>query len=119
MSAVAIEKRTVIDRVEIQCGCGDIDVRLQKQLVEDGAVLIQEPHRGPYLACGCDIPAQFALVNAHLVELGYPPLEDWAEVSAYAQVAWTPERVAAAKERAAREAKRLEQARAAAQGAEP
>lgn len=68
-----IEKRTVVDQVEI-LRTGHIQVRLGLLLLEDGREIDCKWHRfsaGPER----DVDAQIAAVNAHLAEMGRPEVD--------------------------------------------
>jgi hypothetical protein len=70
---MTISKRVVLSQLEVQPD-GTIQVRLDKQVVEDDNVLSREYHR-TVLPPGIEVDQQMALVNAHLEQMGWPPVE--------------------------------------------
>lgn len=92
---MALEKRTVLDRIEV-VSTGHVFVKLLKQVVDGSEILQSEPHRSgfdPLMA----VSYQVALINEHLAQMGWPPIDkaDIAAVSSHAKVARTPKRVKA------------------------
>lgn len=73
-----IEKRTVVDQREVTAS-GVVQIRLRKEIVQDGKVLSYEYHRTS-LQPGDDLDAQMAAVNAHLAAMGYPAVADYENV---------------------------------------
>lgn len=65
------------------------------------------------VSCDEDVDAQIAVVNAHAEKMGVAPCDTSVNerVKKLAQVAWTPEMIAAAKERKAEEARKAEEER--------
>jgi hypothetical protein len=63
----------VLSQLEVQPD-GTIQVRLDKQVVEDDNVLSREYHR-TVLPPGTKVDQQMGLVNAHLAQMGWPPVE--------------------------------------------
>lgn len=100
-----ITKRVVVDRIEVT-NAGAIQVKFDKQLVENGEKISGEPHRTAFTP-GCDIAAQMAAVNLHLSQMtpSWPAVDASAEarIAAIAALEWTPEVIAAAQ--AAQQAK--------------
>lgn len=92
---MTITKRVVLSQVEV-VAVGHVQVRLSKEVVEDGTVLSSEYHRTA-IECGAHVGAQMLLVNAHLGEMGWPPVSaaECARVAAIAAADWTPERLSA------------------------
>jgi len=71
-----MQKRTIIDRIEIEPQTGNIAVRMRKQVVDDdGAVLASEYHRAMIEAELADPAALLALVDGHLATLGFPAVK--------------------------------------------
>lgn len=71
-----MQKRTIIDRIEIDPQTGDIGVRLRKQVVDDdGKVLANEPHR-VMLEADTDAADAVGRVNVHLGMMGFPAVRD-------------------------------------------
>lgn len=68
-----IEKRTVFSRAECTA-IGTLQIRLEKQMVENGVVLAKGYHR-TVIEPGDDVDAQIARVNAHLVLMGCQPID--------------------------------------------
>lgn len=66
-------RKTTVNQVTL-CSDGSIGVQLMKQIVDNGEVISEQPHRFAIDLDG-DMSAQFAVVNAHLVELGYPEMD--------------------------------------------
>lgn len=68
-----MHKRTVLNQITL-CADGSIGLQLMKQVIEDdGTIFFSEPHRSvvdPDVEPG----NQMMAVNAHLAEMGYPPL---------------------------------------------
>ncbi len=91
-------QQVVLDQIEIT-RTGRVQVRLSKQVVLNGRVLLSEPHRVA-MDPGADVAATMATVNAHLasMETPWPAVsdKDIASIAAQASVAWTPEVIAAA-----------------------
>jgi hypothetical protein len=90
-----IEKQTKLNKVEITDN-GMVLFRLALCLVEDGKEISNKWHRSG-VEPGGDIDAQFAAVNAHLIQMGQMPVsaDDIERVRAQAIAAWTPEVVSA------------------------
>ena len=67
-----MERRTIIDRIEIEPQTGNVGIRMRKQVVDDqGYVLASEYHRTTIEAAS-DPAKQMGAVNAHLAALGFP-----------------------------------------------
>jgi hypothetical protein len=84
-----MEKRTVLDRIEIEAD-GTVFLRLLKQIV-DGEVLRSEPHR--YVVCpSVSVSDQIAAVNAHLAQMGWPeiPADDIRGLESHVKCATHP-----------------------------
>lgn len=93
---MAIEKRTICSQIEIT-ESGTIQVRLLKQLVEDGRPLPgAEPHRLT-LEPGLSLQETMAVVNGHLDKMGFPELasHEIARVARYVDLEHRPEIVQA------------------------
>ena len=90
-----IEKKTILDQIEIRAS-GIVQVRLLKQIVEDGRVLMQESHRTS-IEPGCDVDAQMAIVNLHLQAMGCATVENYQQLKDHVALAHTEEVVAAFK----------------------
>ena len=69
-----ITKRTVVNQREITNN-GVIQIRLRKELVEDGTVISFEYHR-TCIEPGVDPDAQMRFVNEHLKSMGYPAVDE-------------------------------------------
>jgi hypothetical protein len=104
---MAIEKRIVFDRVEID-GDGRVHMKLQKQLVENGAVVFSEPHRS-VIDPGVTPADQIEYVSANLKQMGWTdiPADAAAQITAHVKVAHTPEAITAWKAKTADEVKTL------------
>lgn len=88
-----IEKKTSLDRIEVLAD-GTVQVRFQKQIVEDGNVIFAEPHRTIFPP-GSDVDRQMMAVNLDLEAMGFPPVYDYPTLSAHVALAHTKETVAA------------------------
>jgi hypothetical protein len=67
-----MQKRTIIDKIEIDPQTGIVAVRMRKQVVDDdGSILSSDYHRTT-IDPGIDHAAQMGVVNAHLVAIGFP-----------------------------------------------
>lgn len=90
-----ISKQTTVNQIEITQN-GTVQVRVGLELVENGNVLTQRWHRTLFPPA-CDIDAQFALVNTHLIQQGENPVTqiDIDKVRAHCSTAWTPQVLAA------------------------
>ncbi len=71
---MSIEKKTVLNRIEIDCEIGIVGLRFAKLIVEDGEELARDWHR-TLVAPGADVDAQIAVINAHLVSMNKAPVE--------------------------------------------
>ena len=90
-----IEKRTIIDKIEIFPQlCNVMQVRLKKQIIEDGRELAFEYHR-TVVEPGVESSAQCDFINGHLQMMGYPEVEGWDAVTAMAAALHTPSVIAA------------------------
>lgn len=70
-----MQKRTIIDQIEIQPQTGIIGVRMRKQVIDDdGTVLVSDYHR-TVIEAGTDPAAQMAAVNVHLGMMGWPAVK--------------------------------------------
>lgn len=99
---MAIEKRTVIDQIEI-ASTGVIGIRLGLLIVEDGEVIDRKWHR-TIIEPGIDAEAQIAAVNSHMESMGRPHIDQGglcAQLKGVTSLVHTKDRVAAFK--AARE----------------
>lgn len=85
-----IEKQTKLDRMEILSN-GVIQIRLAKQIVEDGVVISQSWHRTviPPVTNPSD---QMAAVNTHLIQMGFPALTELTELESIAGIIQTEDR---------------------------
>lgn len=94
-------KKTVFSQLEV-LSTGVIQVRLEKQTFDGEKMVVRDYHRTS-LEPGDDLDAQMAAVNAHLAQMGYPPVDpdSFDRVRAIVAVEHKPARVAAF--RAARE----------------
>ena len=90
-----ISKRTIISQIEVT-EVGHLQLRLAKQIVEDGKVLSSEYHRTS-VECGGNVAAQMQAVNTDLVSMNCEPVSagDIARITAIANTDWTPERKSA------------------------
>lgn len=89
-----IEKRTMIDRIEIDRD-GVISLRFAKELVENGVVLSKNYHR-TVITPDTDIDNQLNAVDNHLQQMGVMPLdtEDRAWIKSMKSSVQTPDRTA-------------------------
>lgn len=71
-----MQKRTIIDRIEIELQTGNVGVRMLKQIIEDDGVTVlsSDYHRTMIDASG-DPAATMSAVNAHLAMMGYPSVK--------------------------------------------
>lgn len=80
-----MQKRTIIDRIEIEPQTGNVGVRMLKQIVDDdgSTILASDYHRAMIDASGDPVSAMTA-VNAHLAMMGFPSVkaEDHAALNA-------------------------------------
>lgn len=83
---MALEKRTVLDRIEIECSTGRVFFKALKQVVDEGSVLFSEPHRS-VVEVGEPVSAQLDAVNDHLQEMGFPAIDDSGAEMLTSQVA--------------------------------
>lgn len=92
-----IEKRTIVEQVEV-LGSGIIQVRLAFLLAEGNEVYARDVHRIS-IPPGTDVAAQCAAVNRNLASLKKETITeaDIAKIKAHAQLAHTPEAIAAYK----------------------
>ena len=95
-----MEKRTVLDRIEIESD-GTVFMRLLKQIV-DGEVLWSDPHRSVVYPAVL-LSDQLATVNVHLAQMGWPEIsaDDATRLESHVRVARTPEIVVAWEEKTA------------------
>lgn len=96
-----IEKKTVIDQIEIARD-GAIQIRFAVLLMEDGNEIDYKWHRTS-VPPGGDIDAQIAAVNSHLSTMGKATVDSGriAELKAVAAVVHTPARVKAFRDKLA------------------
>lgn len=71
---MALSKRVVLSQIEVTPN-GTLQIRLDKQVVEDDAVLSREYHR-TVLEPGIKVDDQVGAVNAHLFLMGWPPIDE-------------------------------------------
>lgn len=64
-----IEKRTVLSQMEVLPN-GTVQLRLEKQIVENGQILARPEYHRTSFEPGDDVDEQMARVNAHLVQMG-------------------------------------------------
>lgn len=101
-----MKKQTTVNAVTI-LDTGRIEVRFAKQVIDDdGSVLANEWHRVA-IEPGVDVDAIMAVVNEHLGLLKCEPVcvDGIAQIKTYADLAHTPEAVAAFQEKQAAEEK--------------
>lgn len=89
------EKRTVVSQIEIT-ESGAIQLRLEKQVIENGEVLVTRYHR-TVIEPGIDVADQVAEVNRHIVSTGDKALgaNELERIKRMAAVVHTPEVVTA------------------------
>lgn len=63
-------RNVILNQITL-CADGSVGVQLMKQIIDDGEVIFQEPHR-TVVDCFGDVEAQMAAVNAHLAKMGFP-----------------------------------------------
>lgn len=68
-----LEKRTILDRFELDLTTGDIAVRAQKQIVDGDVIAMAEPHRS-VIPSGQPADPQMDAIDTHLVAMGYPAI---------------------------------------------
>lgn len=83
---MAIEKKTILDQIEISVRTGIVSARFVKQLVEDGRVLHEEYHRARVLP-GRDVDVEMAAVNLHLSAMGQAEVQDYEHLKDHVLVA--------------------------------
>lgn len=90
-----LEQKTVIDQIEIKPD-GTVQGRAAKQVLKDGQVLRQEPHRFA-LEPGGNFQTLVDNVNAHLTQMGEATIapEEWARVERVVKLEHTPDVVKA------------------------
>lgn len=90
-----IEKRTVVDQIEI-ARSGYVQIRFGLLLVDDGNEINCKWHRTA-IEPGGNVDAQIAVVNSHLAAMGKSPVgqADIDRIKSFAKVAHTPDVVAA------------------------
>lgn len=88
-------KRTIIDQIEITKD-GHIQIRMRKQVVDEGSIFELGFHR-TIIECGGNIDEQMILVNAHLNQMGFGSIseKEISEIKQHAQIAFTPGRIQA------------------------
>lgn len=98
---MTLSKRTVISQIECTAN-GILQIRLEAQIVDDGAVLASHPHRTS-IEPGVPVDRQMDAVNSGLAGLGYPGLDRAGRerIKRIAGVEHTPEVIAAHKKRMA------------------
>lgn len=101
-------RQSVINQREVTAN-GTIQVRISKQVIDDGEIISSEWHRTAF-APGDDFEGTISRVNAHLVQMKYGAVstDEWDKVRAMIAVEQTPEviqayQAALAAERAARD----------------
>lgn len=72
---MSIERVTVVDQIEVNRGDA-VQVRLALQLVENGEVISTQNHRTGVAYDGPGVDFQFEVVNGHLAQMGWPPLDE-------------------------------------------
>ena len=102
-------RQSIVNQREITEN-GTIQVRIAKQVVDDGEVVASSWHRF-VLAPGDDTEAMISAVDADLTNQGYGPVVDWSGVRATVAAEHTPEVIQAyqdaqAAAKAARDAER-------------
>lgn len=99
---MALTKVTIVDQVEVPRS-GFVQVRMRKQILDDGQVVAEEYHRTA-IAPDASPDAQLADVNEHLESMGAAPVSssDWDRVRTIAAAVHTDEvKAAYAKQMAA------------------
>ena len=71
---MTLAKRVILSQIEVQPN-GTLQVRLDKQVVEDDAVLSREYHR-TVVEPGVKVDDQMAAVNQHLAAMGWPAADE-------------------------------------------
>lgn len=82
-------RKSVINQREITEN-GTIQIRIAKQVVDDGEVVASSWHRF-VLAPGDDTEAMISAVDADLTKQGYGPVQNWSTVRATVAAEHTPE----------------------------
>lgn len=103
-----MEKRTVVDRIEVEIGTGRVFIRCLKQIIDGDVVEKSEPYRSP-IDPDLENPSdQIKAINSNLKSMGYPTINVSDEQAIYKHVELVaPQRAAAlaeAKKRVAKEA---------------
>ena len=102
---MAIERKTVLDQIEIT-HCGVVQVRFLKMLSDGDKVLWKEPHRAT-IEPGVTVDFVMEQVNAHLEEMGAARCDEFKTLREHVAVAHTPEKVAAYRAAAEARSRRL------------
>lgn len=68
-----LEKRTILDRIELDLTTGDIAIRAQKQIIDGDVAALSEPHRS-VIPSGAAVDPQMDAIDTHLVAMGYPAI---------------------------------------------
>ena len=90
-----ITKQTTVNQIEITQN-GTVQIRIGLEIVENGTVINQKWHR-TILPPAHDIDTQFAIVNAHLTQMGENTVSqaDIDKIKTQCLAAWTPAVIAA------------------------
>ena len=88
-----ITKQVVVDQIEATVG-HIIQIRLKKNIVEDGRVISSAYHR-TVLEPGTPLASQMDGVNEHLAQMGWPAIKDISRIEAIVKAEHTPEVVKA------------------------
>lgn len=70
---MTIERKSVVDQIEVNSSVGGVGVRIALQLVENGEVLSSKWHR-TMIPAEISPAEQLGYVNAHLASMGEAPL---------------------------------------------
>lgn len=74
---MAIEKKTILNKIEIETENSQVQVRLALLLVEDGVEISRKFHRTAFdFSIENSALVQMYAVNTHLVQMGEVPLEE-------------------------------------------
>jgi len=98
-----IEKKTMLNRGEIDFETGIIGVRFAKLIIENGSELLREWHRAS-IEPGDDVDATMIAINAHLVQMGKAKIEqsEINRLKAVMQIIQTPDVVQQFKDKQAK-----------------
>ncbi len=92
---MALTQKTVVDQIEVTRN-SSLQIRIALEVLNGETIANSKWHRTS-IPPGGEVAAQMAAVNAHLFQMGEPPVSeaDIAKITAHAETAWTPDVIAA------------------------